>query len=125
MEKAGVDAVQKFKASQSYIDSCADYYGTEFDDCLKQVVSAFLELDLSGITMDDPEPTTPVGDAVDESDSTPKTNPPPKADGAVALAQPATNPPPVSASNPIVVLVDVENSHSKKDDRNPIDALAA
>ena len=55
MEKARVDAVQKFKASQSYIDSCADYYGTEFDDCLKQVVSAFLELDLSGITMDDPK----------------------------------------------------------------------
>ena len=125
VEKARVDAVQKFKASQSYIDSCADYYGTEFDDCLKQVVSAFLELDLSGITMDDPEPTTPVGDAVDESDSTPETNPPPKADGAVVLAQPATNPPPVFASNPIVVLVDVENSHSKKDDGNPTDALAA
>ena len=86
MEKAGVDAVQKFKPSQSYIDSCADYYGTEFDDCLKQVVSAFLELDLSGITMDDPELTTPIGDAVDESDSTLETNPPPKADGAVVLA---------------------------------------
>ena len=125
MEKAGANVVQEFKVLQSYINSCADYYGTEFDDCLKQVVSAFLELDLSGITMDDPEPTTPVGDAVDESDSTPETNPPPKADGAVVLAQPATNPPPVSASNPTVVLVDVENPHSKKDDGNPTDALAA
>ena len=26
------DAVQKFKTSQSFIDSCADYYGTGFDD---------------------------------------------------------------------------------------------
>ena len=25
VEKAGIDAVQEFKASQSYIDSCADY----------------------------------------------------------------------------------------------------
>ena len=51
----GADAVQKFKTSQSFIDSCADYYGTGFDDCLKQVASAclgFLELDLFGISMD-------------------------------------------------------------------------
>ena len=51
-ETAGADAIQKFKASQSFIDSCADYYGTGFDDCLKQVASAFPELDLSGISMD-------------------------------------------------------------------------
>ena len=108
MEKAEADAVQEFKASQSYIDSCADYYGTRFDDCLKQVTSTFLELDLYGITMDDPEPTTPIDDVVDESDGTPE-----------------TNPPPVSASNPTVLLVDVENPHSKKDDRNPINAPAA
>ena len=108
MEKAGADAVQEFKASQSYIDSCADYSGTRFDDCLKQVTSAFLELDLYGITMDDPEPTTLVGDVVDESDGTPKTNPPSKADDVVVLAQLAANPPPVSASNPTIVLVDVK-----------------
>ena len=53
--------------TQSFIDSCAEYYGTGFDDCHKQVVSAFPELDLSRITMDDegdgsPEPTLPPGD---------------------------------------------------------------
>ena len=35
VETAGTDAVQKFKTSQSFIDSCADYYGIGFDDCLK------------------------------------------------------------------------------------------
>ena len=125
VEMAGADAVQEFKTSQSYVDSCADYYGTRFDDCLKQVALAFPELDLSRITMDDLEPTTPVDDVVDESDGTPETNPPSKADNAVVLVQPAANPPFVSTSNPIVVLVDVENPHSKKDDRNPINAPAA
>ena len=75
--------------------------------------------------MDDSEPTTPIDDAVDESDGTLETNPPSKADDTVVLAQPAANPPPVSASNPTVMLVDVENPHSKKDDRNPINAPAA
>ena len=75
--------------------------------------------------MDDPKPTTPVGDVVNESDGTPETNPPSKADSAIVLAQPATNPPPVFASNPTVMLVDVENPHSTKDDGNPTDALAA
>ena len=58
VETAGTDAIQKFKTSQSFIDSCADYYGIGFDDCLKQVASAFPELDLSGISMDAPEPVT-------------------------------------------------------------------
>ena len=40
VETIGIDVVQKFKTSQSFIDSCADYYGTGFDDCLKQVASA-------------------------------------------------------------------------------------
>ena len=35
VETARTDVVQKFKASQSFIDSCVDYYGTGFDDCLK------------------------------------------------------------------------------------------
>ena len=34
-ETTGIDAVQKFITSQSFIDSCADYYSTSFDDCLK------------------------------------------------------------------------------------------
>ena len=65
---ARTDAVQKFKTSQSFIDSCADYYGTGFDDCLKQVASAFPELDLSGISMDAPEPVTPARDVATKDD---------------------------------------------------------
>ena len=67
-ETARADTVQKFKASQSFIDSCADYYGTGFDDCLKQVASAFSELDLSGISMDAPEPVTPARDIATDDD---------------------------------------------------------
>ena len=66
---ARTDAVQKFKTSQSFIDPCADYYGTDFDDCLKQVASAFPELDLSGISMDVPELVTPVRDVATEDDN--------------------------------------------------------
>ena len=35
VKTARTDAVEKFKMSQSFIDSCTDYYGTGFDDCLK------------------------------------------------------------------------------------------
>ena len=73
VEMATTDDVQEFKASQSFIDSCADYYGTGFDDCLKQVASVFPELDLSGITMDE------------EGDGSPESNPPPKDDSVVIL----------------------------------------
>ena len=70
VKTAGTDAVQKFKTSQSFIDSYADYYGTGFDDCLKQVASVFPELDFSGISMDSPEPATPARNvvAVDDDD---------------------------------------------------------
>ena len=112
VETAGTDAIQEFKASQSFIDSCADYYGTGFDDCLKQVASVFPELDLSGITMDD------------EGDGSPESNPPPKDDGVLVLAQSAANPPHTPASNPSTVFVDVENPESQKDDGNPADAPA-
>ena len=74
VEMAGTDNVQEFKASQLFIDSCTDYYGTGFDDCLKQVASVFPELDLSGITMDD------------EGDGSLEFNPPPKDDDVVVLA---------------------------------------
>ena len=98
-EKAGANAVQEFKASQSFIDSCADYYDTGFEDCLKQVESTFPDLDLSRITMDVAMPTTTASDTVigDNDDST-KPDLPPKDDGAV-LAQSAANPP-ISTSNP-------------------------
>ena len=86
-ETAGTDAVQKFKTLQSFIDSCADYYDTDFDDCLKQVASAFLELDLSGISMDAPEPVTPTRDvATEDDDVVLESKPSPVADGGVVLA---------------------------------------
>ena len=100
VETSGTNAIQEFKASQSFIDFCADYYGTGFDDCLKQVASVFPELDLSGITMDD------------KGDGSPESNPPPKEDGVVFLAQPAANPPHTPASNPPTMFVDVENLES-------------
>ena len=115
VEMVRTDAVQKFKVLQSFIDSCANYYGTGFDDCLKQVASAFLELDLSEITMDAPKPTTPIGDVViDDDDGSPKSQLPPRDDGVVILAQPAVNPLPTFASNPSVVTIDVENPPSQK-----------
>ena len=87
VETARTDAVQKFKASQLFIDFCADYYGTGFDDCLKQVALAFPELDLSKITMDAPELTTPIGDVVtDDDDGSSKLQPPLKDDGVIVLA---------------------------------------
>ena len=64
VQTARTDTVRDFKALQSFIDSCAVYYGTGFDKYLKQVASAFPELDLSGITMDDgsPEPNLTLED---------------------------------------------------------------
>ena len=102
LQTVGADAVRDFKASQSFIDSCAGYYGTGFDDCLKQVASTFPGLDLSGITMDDGE------DGPSQSAATLD------ADGVVVLAQPAANP-------PTPVLVDVEDHQA---DGNPADGSA-
>ena len=85
MEKVGDNAFQEFKASQSYIDSCADYYGTRFDDCLKQVASAFPELNLFRITMEEFVLTTPASDTVADESDDPK-------DDSVVLAQPAATP---------------------------------
>ena len=73
VETVGTNAVQKFKTSQLFIDSCADFYGTGFDDCLKQVASAFPKLDLSEISIDASEPMTPIRNVVtDDKDDTPK-----------------------------------------------------
>ena len=107
VQMARTDAIRDFKASQSFIDSCAEYYGNGFDDCLKQVASAFPELDLSGITMDD-------GD-----DGSLEPSLAPENDGVVVLAQPAANPPP--ASNTPVAIVDVEN---EKANGTPADTSA-
>ena len=102
VQTVGVDAVRDLKVSQSFIDSCAGYYGTGFDDCLKQVASAFPGLDLSGITMDDGD------DDPSHSAATPE------ADGVVILAQPAANP-------PTPAFVDVEDQQA---DGNPVDGSA-
>ena len=94
LHTAGADAIRDFKTSQSFIDSCGQYYGTGFDDCLRQVASVFPDLDLSGITMDD-------GDDVSL-----QPEPTPEHDSSVVLAQPAVNP---TASDSPAVIVDVED----------------
>ena len=96
VQTVGADAVRDFKATQSFIDSCAEYYGTGFDDCLKQVASAFPELDLSGITMD----------GGDDGSSQP--NPTPEFNGVVVLAQLAANSP-TPTSNTVAAIVNVED----------------
>ena len=123
VETAGIDAVQKFKTSQSFIDSCADYYGTGFDDCLKQVASAFPELDLSGISMDAPEPVTPARNVVtNDDDGVPKSQPSPKVDGSVVLAHPAITPPALVSKTPMLT-VDADVAQSQKGGGTPADVL--
>ncbi|KAL0001400.1 hypothetical protein SO802_015181 [Lithocarpus litseifolius] len=108
VKKDGANVVKEFKESQSFIDSCAEYYGTGFEDCLKQVTSFYPDLDLSRITMDDPMPMTPAGDTfVGESDDSTESDLLPK-DDSVILAQPTANPA-VTTSHPSIKLVDVEN----------------
>ena len=110
VETVRTDAVQKFKTLQLFIDSCADYYDTGFDDCFKQVASAFLELDLSEITMDALEPTMPVGNVVTDDDyGSLKSLLPSKDDDDVILAQPTVNPPPAPVSKILVVVVDADD----------------
>ena len=123
VETARTDAVQKFKMSQSFIDSCADYYSTGFDDCLKQIASAFPELDLSEISMDALELVTPARNVVADDDyGIPESQPSPKVDGDIVLAQPAiTSPAPVSKTP--MVTVDADGTQSQKDGGTPADAL--
>ena len=92
LQTAGADAIRDFKVSQSFFNSCGEYYGTGFEDCLQQVASAYPELDLSGITMDDGDDSL--------------RQPTPRRDDSVVLAQPATNP--VASDSPAVI-VDVED----------------
>ena len=92
LQTTGADAIRDFKVSQSFFNSCGEYYGTGFEDCLQQVASAYPELDLSGITMDD-------GDNISRQ-------PTPRRDDSVVLAQPAANP--VASDSPAVI-VDVED----------------
>ena len=123
VETARTNAVQKFKMSQSFIDSCADYYSTGFDDCLKQIASAFPELDLSEISMDALEPVTPARNVIADDDyGIPESQPSPKVDGDIILAQPAiTSPAPVSKTP--MVTVDADGAQSQKNGGTPADAL--
>ena len=83
-EKAKADVVVEFRASQSFIDACAVYYGEGFDDCLKQVGFIYLDLDLSKISIDDPVLTTAGGDIVsEETDDSTHTEQDPKDDSVV------------------------------------------
>ena len=124
VETAGTDAVQKFKTSQSFIDSCVDYYGTGFDDCLKQVALAFPELDLSGISMDAPEPVMHARNVVtDDDDGVPESQPSPKVDGGVVLAQPAITPPAPVSKTPVLT-VDANGAQSQKNGGTPADVLS-
>ena len=121
-ETVGADAIQKFKASQSFIDSCADYYGTGFDDFLKQVASAFSELDLSRISMDVPEPMTPTRDVATDDDVVLKSQPLPLADGDVVLAQLAVTPP-VPVSNTPEPIVDADGMLFQSGGETPANVL--
>ena len=112
VETAGTDAVQKFKTTQSFIDSCADYYGTGFDDCLRQVVSVYPKLDLSGITMDVSMPMTPAGDTVADKDDEPLNLDLLLNDAGVVLAQPAANTP-AESSNKAQIAKDNADGFSK------------
>ena len=123
VETARTDAIQNFKTSQSFIDSCADYYSIGFNDYLKQVALAFLELDLSGISMDAPKPVTPARNIVaDDDDGIPESQPSPKVNGDVVLAQPAITSPAL-VSKTTVLTVDADGAQSKKDGGTPADAF--
>ena len=124
VEKAGVDTVMEFKTSQSFIDSYAEYYGTRFEDCLKQVTSSYLDLDLFRIIVDDPMPSTLASNTVvGESNDSTESDLPPK-DNGVVLAQPTVDPP-VTTSNPSIEFLDVENLFAQdKDDKTLNDAPA-
>ena len=124
VEKAGVDTVMEFKTSQSFVDSYAEYYGTRFEDCLKQVASSYLDLDLFRIIVDDPMPSTLASNTVvGESNDSTESDLPPK-DNGVVLAQPTVDPP-VTTSNPSIEFLDVENLFAQdKDDKTLNDAPA-
>ena len=111
---------------QLFIDSCADYYGTRFDDCLKQVTLALPELDLFKISMDAPEPVTPARNVViNDDDGIPKSQLSPKADSGVILAQLAITPSPALVSKTLVVTVDADDAQSQKGVGTIVDALNA
>ena len=128
VEMTRVDAVEEFKVSQMFIDSCVIYYGSGFEDCLKQVKSVYPSLDLSKVskvTMDNPLPSTPASDTtLGESDDSTKSELDQK-DDSVVLAQPAVDPPvtpSVSSTEPLNVENPLVQDIQDKTDENPQDA---
>ena len=93
VEKAKADTVKEFKEFPAFIDSCAEYYGVGFKDYLKQVKSNYPHLDLAKVSMDEPLPTTLVGDAILEGANDAIESKQDTLDDGVILAQPALNPP--------------------------------
>ena len=130
VETPMADSVKEFKESQAYIDSCAEYYGVGFEDCLKQIKSNYPHLDLAKVSMDDPLPTTPAGDTIpEETDDSTKLEQDTQ-DDSIVLVQPAMNPPVVPltpSTNPLVVddSSTQDASDQTKGDGAPQDLLAS
>ena len=91
VEAAKVDVVKEFKDSQAFVDSCTEYYGVGFEDCLKQVKSNYPDLDLAKVSMDAPLPSTPTSDAVPKETDNSTESDQTTQDNGVILAQPAVN----------------------------------
>ena len=73
--------------------------------------------------MDAPEPVTPARNVVaDDDDGILESQPLPKVDGGVVLAQLAITPPAL-VSKTTVLTVDADGAQSKKDGGTPADAL--
>ena len=70
---------------------------------------AFPELDLSGISMDAPEPVTPTRDVATDNDVVLESQPSPLVDSSVVLAQLAITPP-VPVSKTLEPTVDADDA---------------
>ena len=87
------------------------------------MASAFPELDLSGISMDAPEPVTPArGVAIEDDDVVLKSQPSPVVDGGVILAQPAITPPTL-VSKTLELTVDADGALLQKSGGTPANVL--
>ena len=128
---ARADTITEFKASQSFIDSCAIYYGDEFEDYLKQVKCVYPHLNLSKVTMDNPLPSSLASETIfKEIDNSTQSEWDPKNDGVV-LAQPAVEKPITPLISSTEAPQDVENPSTQdaqdlpsKADENPQDIQA-
>ena len=87
------------------------------------MASAFLELDLFGISMDVPEPVMLARDvATEDDDVVLESQPSPLADGGVVLAQPAVTPQ-ASVSKAPEPTVDADGALLQKGGETPADVL--